>query len=78
MTRLFFHGDRHVVAATSDEVDGRVSVRWVGLNPAVAGTAKRGRRPKYAEAVATEDLTEITDEAVISQFASAAGADSAS
>jgi len=78
MERLFFHGERHVVAATGDVVDGRVAVRWVGLNPAVAGTSKRGRRPTYANPVSTDELTEVTDATVIASFAAPAGDDSAS
>ena len=78
MERFYFHGERHVVAATGDEVDGRVAVRWVGLNPSVAGTSKRGRHPKYAEPVAVGELTEITDASVISQFAKPAVDDTVS
>lgn len=78
MERYYFHGDRHVVVATGEEQDGRVPVRWVGLNPSVAGTARRGARPKYAEPISAEELTEITDTAVISQFAAPASDDSAS
>lgn len=78
MERLFFHGERHVVVATGDVVDGRVPVRWVGLNPSVSGTSKRGRRPRYADPVSTDELTEITDADVIAQFAAPAGDASAS
>lgn len=78
MERLYLHRDRHVVAATGEEQDGRMPVRWVGLKPTVEGTAKRGRRPLYAEPVPMDELTEITDQDVISQFATPASDDSVS
>ena len=75
MEKLFLHKGRHVVAATGEEVEGKLPVKWVGLYPTVAGVSKRGRHPRYTDGVSVAELTEITDQDVVDQFASAPAAE---
>lgn len=78
MDRLFLHKGRHVVAATGDEVEGKLPVKWVGLYPTVEGVSKRGRRPRYTTGVDVTELTEITDQDVVAQFATAPASETSS
>lgn len=73
-TRFYFYGknNRHVVMSTSEPQDGKLSVRWVMLNPTLEGVSKRGARPKL-DTVPLVDLTEVVDSTVVEQAQSVAG-----
>jgi hypothetical protein len=60
MERYFVHNDRYVVAATAEESGGRVSVRLVGFVEGVAGSRRRGRRPRYGTPVSLSELRELS------------------
>ncbi len=77
-TRFFYYGknNRHVVMSTQEAQDGKLSVRWVMLNPRFEGS-KRGARPKL-DFVSVADLTEVSDADVVSRALTVAGEPNAS
>lgn len=59
---------RHVVVSDSEPSDGKVQVTRVGLHPSVSGTARRGKRPTFAEPVSVDELTEMSADEVTEEL----------
>lgn len=54
---LFIHKGRNIVVAKdAAPEEGTVRVAWLGLNPKLEGTAKRGRHPNYTRGVPAKEL----------------------